>query len=737
MPSAIYENFDLVITRTGDGAYKASVRDPLGGDASSSFTLSGAPSEVLSAIPRNFKMANAPATPAAAANAASTITGAQNIGKYIFELVFQDGMLAALNLSQFRARSRAAFMRLRINLTDVPELVGLPWEMMCSASDFMALSIQTSVVRYQDVGMPTDDLIVKDKPLRMLVVISNPATPEAPALNVEDEWKKINAALQPLIDQRLIELERLQRATLNQLDDRLFDLNRPVHILHYIGHGAFDEETGKGLLLFETETSDGSPGEGSFDLIDGDRLGQSLGNHSTLRLVVLNSCEGAMVSREDSYAGVAQNLLRAGNVPVVIAMRRVIGDDVAIAFAQTFYQWLLNKNLSVDAAMTRARLRMRDVEQKRDSTKQHGQWSTPVLFMRNHDGYLVNFQDVPSIPTIDITSDPDPVVAKHYQTALAALTKGKLVPFLGLDINLYSRAYMDNWQPTSATLPSYRELANYLATASKHPTPFIPALADVSQYALLHSDDEGTFYDDLLSIFTQPGEPTPLHKFWATIAANNDKLTGKTEATADDVNRRFLIVSSTYDNLLEKAFKQTLDRFHVVSYIAYGENQGKFLHKVLGGTKTNGEMTQAPVVIENPNSYGGLYDQAPVILKIPGTAGDSTKPPFAITEDQYLDLLSRRELASILPSQVLTKLRNSSHLFLGYNIREWSARALLYRIWEDHKTPYASWAIMEQPTDVEKKYWEACKVKVIERSLATYVDGLRQSCQSLLPGVQL
>ena len=82
--------------------------------------------------------------------------------------------------------------------------------------------------------------------------------------------------------------------------------------------------------------------------------------------------------------------------------------------------------------------------------------------------------------------------------------------------------------------------------------------------------------------------------------------------------------------------------------------------------KTPGGPTAAQnsVIVEQANNYGALYDLAPVILKIPGTVGE-TGPRLTITEDQYLDFFSKRELASIIPSQLLTKLRSSNHLFLA------------------------------------------------------------------------
>ena len=734
MAHVFYENFDLHITPVGNKAYTAEVYGALGGDSKVQFSLESAPEEVLNAIGRNFGIVTS--APAIAGNGSAR----QVTGKYLFETVFERSPLfASLQVTLDRARSRNSNLRLRLNLTEAPELAGLPWEMIASQTNSLALAVQTSVVRYQNVSSPSNNSMVQQKPLRMLVVISNPASGGIAPLNVEKEYQLIKQALKPLEDQQLIQIVRLPRATTTDLDDWFFQ--NTAHIFHYIGHGTFDAVSGKGQIVFEK-----SPGDTSgqpFELVDGERLGQSLRTCADLRLATLNSCEGSTVSDTDSYAGVAQHLLRTGNVPIVVAMRRKISDDVAVAFGETFYQWLLVNNLSVDAAMTRARLKMLDVEKKRNPEGLPTEWGTPVVFMRgDHDGYLVDFNAQPVRVPATLPEDIDSAMGKHYQTVLNALTKGKLVPFLGLDVNLYNRLPVTDWEPNDTTLPSYAELVDYLVRRSHHPSPYRPALADVSQFAyLFYSQDEtlgpGSFYEDMATIFNSSIPPTPLHKFWAQLAAQNDKLTSSLGSKVDDVNRRFVIVSGTYDNMLEAAFKETLDRFHVVSYVAHGENQGRFRHTVYAKATPGGEtLAQAPAIVEPANNYGPLYDPAPVILKVPGTVGDATGLRFAITEDQYLDLFSRRELASILPSQLLTKIRNSNHLFLGCNVREWSLRALLYRIWEDSKPPLASWTVQDEMTPVQTEYWQACNVKIIQRRLTNYVDDLKRVCQTVLPDLR-
>jgi len=60
-------------------------------------------------------------------------------------------------------------------------------------------------------------------------------------------------------------------------------------------------------------------------------LAQLLSDYRTLRLDVLNSCEGARTGLTDPYAGTAQTLVQQG-VSAVIAMQFAITDQAAIDF---------------------------------------------------------------------------------------------------------------------------------------------------------------------------------------------------------------------------------------------------------------------------------------------------------------------------------------------------------------------------------------------------------------------
>jgi len=112
-----------------------------------------------------------------------------------------------------------------------------------------------------------------------------------------------------------------------------------------------------------------------------------LHDHRTLRLAVLNSCEGARATTGDPFASLAASLVRQG-IPAVTAMQFEISDRAACTFAEEFYA-ALAQGYPVDAALAEARKAIyclpEDVE-----------WGTPVLYMRSPDGVLFDVVEQPS-----------------------------------------------------------------------------------------------------------------------------------------------------------------------------------------------------------------------------------------------------------------------------------------------------------------------------------------------------
>ncbi len=114
-----------------------------------------------------------------------------------------------------------------------------------------------------------------------------------------------------------------------------------------------------------------------------------LHDHESLRVAILNACEGARTSRTDPFAGSAQSLVQQG-IPAVIAMQFEIADDVASRFAHEFYGALAD-GYPIDASLTEARKSI-------FAARHEVEWGTPVLYLRAPDGRIF---DVDTIATAE------------------------------------------------------------------------------------------------------------------------------------------------------------------------------------------------------------------------------------------------------------------------------------------------------------------------------------------------
>ncbi len=160
---------------------------------------------------------------------------------------------------------------------------------------------------------------------------------------------------------------------------------REFHIFHYIGHGLYDPQSEDGLLLLEGEDERGRA-------VSGRELGTILHDCTSLRLAVLNACEGARSSRNDPFAGVAASLVQC-EIPAVIAMQFEITDNAAVVFSEGFYE-AVAAGFPVDAALAEAR---KAIYADHNDTE----WGTPVLFMRVPDGRIFDIPGPPRLPAPD------------------------------------------------------------------------------------------------------------------------------------------------------------------------------------------------------------------------------------------------------------------------------------------------------------------------------------------------
>ena len=206
----------------------------------------------------------------------------KTFGGKLFGAVFQGEVGTCLRSSMDEANRQGQGLRLRLQFGDVPDLVNLPWEYLYNPSlnRFLALSSATPLLRYLELPEPVKPLEVTP-PLRILAMISSPA--DFPELDVEKEWANLQEALDPLVKSGRVMVDRVEKATLSDLLPRLRQYE--YNIFHFIGHGGFDQQAQDGLLMMEDENRRGRA-------VSGQELGTMLHDERSLRLAVLNACEG-------------------------------------------------------------------------------------------------------------------------------------------------------------------------------------------------------------------------------------------------------------------------------------------------------------------------------------------------------------------------------------------------------------------------------------------------------------
>ncbi|MCG3140593.1 MAG: Hercynine oxygenase [Anaerolineae bacterium] len=364
-----YFDFDLQISPAAHG-YRARATNAQGAHVSADFVLPFTDQDIeilmlrVGRPRRGVRKIDSPETKAAKA-----------FGGKLFDAVFAGELFGLWRSSFNAATAQGKGLRLRLRLIETPELLDLPWEFLYDSANnqFVALLTKTPVVRFLDLPTPIQPLKT-NLPLRVLAVVSDPN--DYDALDVEREWVNVQKATQNLETRGALTLTRLPQATLSEMRRALRQTE--YHVLHFIGHGAFVADEQDGVLIFKNE-------QGRGDRVSSQKLAQVLANFDSLRLVILNACEGARTSRNDPFAGVAPSLVQK-DIPAVVAMQFEVSDGAALTLADEFYSALAD-GYAVDAALTHARTAIwagvNDLE-----------WGTPVLYMRAPNGIIFDLAGV-------------------------------------------------------------------------------------------------------------------------------------------------------------------------------------------------------------------------------------------------------------------------------------------------------------------------------------------------------
>jgi DNA-binding SARP family transcriptional activator len=272
-----------------------------------------------------------------------------------------------------------------------------------------------------------------------------------------------------------------------------------------------------------------------------------------------------------------------------------------------------------------------------------------------------------------------------------AIAAGRVVPVLGLD--------------------DAGDLAVALARAFRIDGDRPLDLARVSQ-RVATLNGTGPLHDELHARFREAAQPSPVHRFLASLPV----WLRERELPCQ------LIVTTSYDLGLERAFAEAGEELDVVAYdAADGPGRARFWHRPHGGE---------PVRIDVPNTYVaelGLGSRT-VLLRLQGMVDDDAArrwESFVVTEDDYIAYLGGADVSATLPVSLAATLRRSHFLFLGYEVADWTLRLLLGRIWGSAPVAYRSWAVHGGPDRLLEAFWRRYDVQVVDADPAALCDGLR------------
>jgi len=287
-------------------------------------------------------------------------------------------------------------LRLRLKF-DAWQVADLAWELVYVArptagasgkgvDGFLALDRRISIVRYEYTDHPLipfepgDDVTI-----RQIVLLSSPMDLET--LDLASEAANIADSLRSVTN---LAIELVEAPTVEALQEAL---ERPLHLFHFAGHGAF-----KTRLVEEFGSLEGKGNivlcgsDGRATLFPADKLALNL-VRSGVRIAFLNSEQSASRDRSHQLSGLAPALAHSG-IPAVIGLNGLITDRGAIMFSKAFYRNLAAGN-SVDTAVTNARLAVYTLG---EDGGQPPYWSIPVLYLRTDDSTLFPIRPRPAKP---------------------------------------------------------------------------------------------------------------------------------------------------------------------------------------------------------------------------------------------------------------------------------------------------------------------------------------------------
>ncbi|MFN7806499.1 MAG: CHAT domain-containing protein [Planctomycetaceae bacterium] len=303
---------------------------------------------------------------------APTADEMEHMGELLFDKMFPAPVRQLYDQARYRERSR----KLNVIFTSmIPWVANLPWEF--AFDNMLKEYVSVTDVRFvRGVLTPVASDWIETKvgsPLRILLVGAQPG--DQAQLDLSKEVTGIQQVLSQLEKDGLVTVDLLPNATIEDLHDKVREARYgEIDVVHFMGHGDFDEEQEEGCLLFNKD-------DGGTDKVPTEHLCAILRSRG-IKVVFLNACQSAHGGFNVYNKGVGPGLV-AGGIPAVVANQYSVFDNAATRFARVFYRCLA-QGLALGDAAREARIGLRFS----DPNSKIYDWGVPVLFTRIPDAVL-------------------------------------------------------------------------------------------------------------------------------------------------------------------------------------------------------------------------------------------------------------------------------------------------------------------------------------------------------------
>src|SRR5438093_2858563 len=168
----------------------------------------------------------------------------EKFGRELSDALFAGEIRTLFDVSRREAFDQDLGLRLKLRI-QAPELAVIPWEFLYDEreGEYLALARGTPVIRYLELPQPIKPLTVTP-PLQILGMIASPRDQDA--LDTERERKRLETAVKPLQDDGRIALTWIEGETWRDLQRAM--RTGEWNIFHFVGHGAFEEESDEGFI---------------------------------------------------------------------------------------------------------------------------------------------------------------------------------------------------------------------------------------------------------------------------------------------------------------------------------------------------------------------------------------------------------------------------------------------------------------------------------------------------------